>query len=107
MDDLFLDLAIERHRDLLTQGIPAHVDQRILLGHLSQRAEQPGPVGRLLDDHHHRQRRRRKLRLPGLAVDLADHVADPGLVQPVQAADLARDNGAIARPRARRTRAPT
>src|SRR4029078_3221790 len=43
LDDLLLDLAVQRDRDLVAGVVLADVDQRVLLGELVQgRAEAPG-----------------------------------------------------------------
>jgi hypothetical protein len=50
LDDLFLDLAIERDRELLAGVVLTDVDQRILLGELCERDAEPRAVFGLIGD---------------------------------------------------------
>ena len=77
-DDLLLDLAVERDRDLVAVVVLADVDERILLGELGERRAE---AARLLGperEHDGLERRPREARRLGLARRrLADRVADP------------------------------
>ena len=44
LDDLLLDLAVERDRELLTRVVLPDVDQRVLLGELRERDAEPRAV---------------------------------------------------------------
>ena len=60
-DDLLLDLAIQRDRDLLALVVLADVDERVLLGELVQRRSQPPAVGGPPRADDRLERRRREL----------------------------------------------
>ena len=61
LDDLLLDLAVERDRDLLPRVVLPDVDQRVLLGELRERDAQPRPCRRGRGDDDRLQRRRGEL----------------------------------------------
>ena len=61
LDDLLLHLAVERHGDLLTRVVLAHVDQRVLLGELRERDAEPCPVVGAAGNDHRLERGRREV----------------------------------------------
>ena len=46
LDDLLLDLAVERHGDLVAMVVLADVDERVLLGELGERGAEASPAPR-------------------------------------------------------------
>ena len=78
LDDLLLDLAVERDGDLVPVVVLADVDERILLGELAEGRPQAAGLLGSQREHDGLERRPREARRLGLARGrFADRVADP------------------------------
>ena len=91
LDDLLLDLPVQRHRDLVPMVVLADVDERVLLGELGEgRAEAAGLVGpdRVHDGLERRPREPGRLLLTGWR--RPDRVADPHRAEPADRRHLTR-----------------
>ena len=91
LDDLLLDLPVERDRDLVARVVLADVDERVLLGELGQRRPERALLVRLAGEHDGLERRPREARRRLVAGRrLADRVADPDRAEPADRRHLAR-----------------
>jgi hypothetical protein len=83
LDDLLLDLAVERHRDLVAVVVLADVDERVLLGELVQAAARLPPCSGPDRETTGLQRGTREARRDVLAAwRLADRIADRTVPRP-------------------------
>src|SRR5262249_46401766 len=91
LDDLLLNHAIERNGDLAAGVVHPDVYQRVLLGQPRQGGSQRALITRAHSGDGGFHRRRREV-IPGRCRGwLTDRVADPGLVQAPEPADLTGD----------------
>ena len=103
LDDLLLDLAVERDRDLVAVVVLADVDERVLLGELGERGAEASPArsGRSGEDDRLERRPREARRRLVAGRRLADRVADADGAEPADRRHLAggeRRRGAARRP---------
>jgi hypothetical protein len=93
LDDLLLDLAVQRHRQLPPAVVLAQADQRVLLVQLGERDPQGRLVARAAGDHDRLQGRPGERRGRRGRPRLADHVADLDGAQPPDLGDLPGGDG--------------
>src|SRR5215210_1276168 len=92
-DDLFLHLTVERDENFLPTVVLAHVDQRVLLGELGERAVQRAFLGGMAGDDDRFQRRRGEIVASRGRFRLAYRVTDPDLAETPELPDLPCGDG--------------
>ena len=90
LDDLLLDLAVERDRDLVAGVVLADVDERVLLGELGEgRAERALLLGSLGEDDGFERRARERAVASSPGRRVADRVTDADRAEPRRIRHLA------------------